>query len=344
MIRSVPLPQMDGAVASCFCSLAAFVVAAPAHTQTAQPGGPSPAAHAQTAQPGGASPAASSDAQGAQGATADTSDAQQGPTPIAVPLPKGKKLVMNDGSFQIVREYTREGDRVRYYSLERSDWEEIPASLVNWDATQKAETERQAQDQALVEKIKESARAKRVADVDSDRSFEARPGIVLPDAYGLYALDGDVIRTMQQDHAEAHFDKARTFERVVTGVPLIKSKQEVEIPGKHAKLRMQSGDPEFYFRTIDERDPQMTLLRVEINGDNRALETITTDMVGQNTYKNREVATQEWDAAHGLYRFTVEETLSPGEYALIETTPEGHSLYVWDFGVDGEADGNSKRK
>ena len=185
-----------------------------------------PGSHAQAARPSNASSAASSETQ------KDTSDAQQAPSSIAVPLPKGKKLVMNDGTYQIVREYTREGDRVRYYSLERSDWEEMPASLVNWDATQKADAERQAQDQALVEKIKESARAKRVADVDSDRSFEVRPGIILPDAYGLYALDLDVIRTLQQDHAEAHFDKARAFERVATGVPLIKSKQEVEIPGQ----------------------------------------------------------------------------------------------------------------
>ena len=59
-----------------------------------------PASHAQAAQPGGASSAASS------GTQKDTSDAQQGPSPIAVPLPKGKKLVMNDGTFQIVREYT----------------------------------------------------------------------------------------------------------------------------------------------------------------------------------------------------------------------------------------------
>ena len=259
---------------------------------------------------------------------------------------------MKDGTFQIAREYKRDGDRVRYYSLERSDWEELPAALVDWDATQKAEAEQQVQDQALAQKIQESARAKRVADVDSDRSFEVRPGLILPDDFGLYALDGNVIRTMQQDHAEAHFDKARTFERIATGMPLIKSKQNVDIPGKNANIRMQSADPEFYFRTADQRDPQMSLLRVEVSGDKRSLETITTDMVGQSTYKNHEYAIQEWDAAHGLYRFTMEQTLEPGEYALIETTPEGHDLYVWDFGVDvspagkgdAERDGASKRK
>ena len=45
---------------------------------------------------------------------------------IRVPLPKGKKLVLTDGTFQIVREYSVKDDRVRYWSVERSDWEEIP--------------------------------------------------------------------------------------------------------------------------------------------------------------------------------------------------------------------------
>jgi hypothetical protein len=60
---------------------------------------------------------------------------------IPAALPKGKKLVLKDGTYQMAREYAVEVDRVRYWSVERSQWEEIPSALVDWDATHKSEAE-----------------------------------------------------------------------------------------------------------------------------------------------------------------------------------------------------------
>ena len=254
---------------------------------------------------------------------------------IAVPLPKGKKLILTDGTFQVVREYRREGDRVRYYSLERSAWEEIPAGLVDWTATQKAEAEQDTQQKELAKQIAESEKTARFADLDVDTSFEVRPGVFLPDDVGFYALDGSKIAVMQQEKAEIHTEKARAIEKIVTGMPLISGKQDVEIPGKQAKLRIHTGDAEFYFRTADKREPHLTLLRAGVKGEKRALEVISTNMVGQQKFKDQEVSLLQWDAARGLYRFTVDQPLASGEYAIIETTPaEGQSMYVWTFGVD----------
>jgi hypothetical protein len=254
---------------------------------------------------------------------------------IAVPLPKGKKLVLTDGSFHIVREYHREGDRVRYYSVERSAWEEIPAGLVDWTATQKAEAEQTAQQQELAKQIAESEKAARFADLNVDTSFEVRPGLFLPDAVGFYAIDGNKVAVMQQEKAEVHTEKGRAVAKIVTGIPLISGKQDMEIPGKQAKLRIHTGDLEFFFRTADQREPHLTLLRATVKEQKRALEVITTNIAGQQKFKDREVSLLQWDAARGLYRFTVDQALDSGEYAIIETTTaEGQSMFVWTFGID----------
>ena len=60
--------------------------------------------------------------------------------PDAPGLKHNHRLILKDGTYQMVREYQMVGDRVRYMSLERGgDWEELPDDLVDWDATRKWE-------------------------------------------------------------------------------------------------------------------------------------------------------------------------------------------------------------
>src|SRR5580658_9845327 len=55
------------------------------------------------------------------------------------------KLYLKDGGYHLVREYEVQSDRVRYYSVERSQWEEIPLDLVDLKRTQSETADRQAQ-------------------------------------------------------------------------------------------------------------------------------------------------------------------------------------------------------
>ncbi len=52
-----------------------------------------------------------------------------------------KRLILKDGSFQPVVKYEIQGDNVHYLSAERYEWEDVPSSLVDWDATKKYEAD-----------------------------------------------------------------------------------------------------------------------------------------------------------------------------------------------------------
>ena len=253
---------------------------------------------------------------------------------IQVPLPKGKKLVLTDGTFQIVREYSVQGDRVRYWSIERSAWEEIPTKLVDWDATHKAEAEQSRQDADLKAKMHATRLAEIAKEIDVDRSLEIKPGLFLPDGVGFYSLEDKLIYEMKQSLAVTKLSKGREVERILSGVPLIPRKMTLEIPDAHAALRLITAEPEFFMRPADQREPRFRLLRVQVKNGHRIVENISIQITGEQTHRADDIDFQTWTPARGVFRYTVNQRLEPGEYAFVEMTNEGIGSYVWDFGID----------
>src|SRR5499425_3591617 len=140
-----------------------------------------------------------------------------GSGPAAARLTRGKKLVLKDGNFQLVREYQRNGDRVRYLSAERGDWEEIPAAMVDWDATARAEAAEKSDQAAFAGKVGTREQAQRIETImDVDASLQVAPGVFLPPGEGMFAIDGKMVTPLEQAGAAINTDKKQFLKQVLS--------------------------------------------------------------------------------------------------------------------------------
>lgn len=273
--------------------------------------------------------------------------------PPAARLSHGTKLVLKDGNFQLVRTYERNGERVRYFSVERGDWEEIPAAMVDWDATEKARVADEKAEAALVKKVQAQEQARQVISVvDVDASLRVGQGVFLPTGEGMFAVTGKTVTPLEQVGSQTTTDKKRALAQVISPVPIIAGKRNVEIPGASSKIRVSiaTGSPEFYLREVaPDPDnptaiwqssrpgmdgPEVQLVRATVKGGKRRLRAIKS-MFGQEVSSQMDtISIQRWEIAKNVYRFTLSEPLPPGEYALAEILPDGMNIFVWDFGVD----------
>src|ERR1700740_2747715 len=87
-----------------------------------------------------------------------------------------KRLFLKDGSYQLVTKYEVKGDRVRYMSAERGEWEEIPTSIVDWPATEKNEKDGAA-GAAAPEAVQLDKEAAHEQELDEAQLPQVAPGL-----------------------------------------------------------------------------------------------------------------------------------------------------------------------
>ena len=97
-----------------------------------------------------------------------------------------KRLILKDGSYQMASKWEVKGDRVRYYSTERSDWEEVPNFLVDWPTTMLGRrTNTPPATDTQLKQLSEEARAAK----EETSGVEIAPGVTLPVLGGVFMLD-----------------------------------------------------------------------------------------------------------------------------------------------------------
>lgn len=239
------------------------------------------------------------------------------------------RLYLKDGGWHVVREYQVVEDRVRYYSVERSEWEEIPLELADLKRT---EQERRAR----IEEEKKEAEA-----ADAEEAFEraiARQIARVPVDPGLYYFEGDEVREIKRAGLKSVASRKRTALKILVPVPIVAGKAFLELPGAHAQAAVAGERPELYFR-IDWTAP-FTLVRVKPKqkGEGRVVGILQTEPMTKMAYFEFEtVEIFKQQLRDNLFKVWPAQPLAPGEYALVQYS-EGEAadsgeILVWDFRV-----------
>jgi len=273
-----------------------------------------------------------------------------------------KRLILKDGSYQLATRWEVKGERVRYLSAERNEWEEVPNSLVDWEATEKFEKDRAAgvPSPEAVELDKELA-AERAA--EEARTPLVAPGLHLPEDSSMMLLDTyenqPQLVELQQNGGEVNRNRKGNILRATIN-PIASSKQTIELDGLHAAIQAHATLPSIYANVERPQDasagpqqpqqPQQPeqpwdrfhMVRMKTKNGKRIVGDIKISMIGKVSQEQNLVPTTSQRLTGGWVKVTPTVSLEPGEYAVVELLgKEGMNTFVWDFGVNPSAPANA---
>lgn len=260
-----------------------------------------------------------------------------------------KRLILKDGSYQSVVRYEVQGDRVHYLSAERYEWEDIPASLIDWDATKKYESELSSG--KLTKRRAETPEEREAREKEESNSPEIAPGLRLPGTGGVFLFDlyqsKPELAEIVQNGSELNKEKRKNTLRASIN-PLASAKQNFEIKGEHALVQSHQARPTIYI-DIDE-GPQndvtlgdrFRLVRAETSNGVRIIGNLKVTFSGKVSQESSLLPTTATKIGTGEWvKLVPNADLPAGEYAIVEMLgPQEMNLYVWDFGVNLHAPAN----
>lgn len=240
-----------------------------------------------------------------------------------------QKLYLTDGSYHVVREYKVLEDRVRFYSVERSAWEEIPLDLIDLKKTKALNEDAQA----------EAAEEQRM--IDAEEAVERRlrkEAQGIPLEVGVYLYEDGKLRTFPMADLEVANDRKRSILKAINPLPMTAGRNFVEIKGLRSANVVRNDRPEFYFRL--DRQQMFGFVRLTRHKENRLVQIWEIIPVSKEVVETQEdVEDFRREAGRLLYQVWPRKPLEPGQYALVTYSPGETNIRAWDFAYapSGEA-------
>jgi hypothetical protein len=234
------------------------------------------------------------------------------------------KLYLTDGNFQLVREYQVLSDRVRYYSVERSDWEEIPLEMVDLKRT-KAEVAEREENLAKEEKI--------VAEESAAEAEVRKEASQIPQESGAYWVDGKETKALKLGDVEVHTDKGReVLKKIFVPIPTA-TKATLEMNGAHAGTVFTDPQQEFYVQLAGTE--AFGIAKLTTKGAVRIVENLSYSPVDKTEVQEDRTMIEylHRQLGDGLYKIWAKDPLPPGEYAIVLYTDGKVDIRSYDFAI-----------
>jgi hypothetical protein len=234
------------------------------------------------------------------------------------------KLYLKDGSYHLVKEYQVQPDRVRFYSVERSEWEEMPLDLVDLDKTRTEETQHKAE---LDKEAKELSEEDRIAREQQQEILR------IPENPGVYWVEGNETKAIKVAESTVHTNKGRSVLKVLSPIPAVSGKATLELEGPHSLNIFSNPEQEFYIQLSDVE--RFGIAKLKSKGGVRIVENLTIMPVTKEIVEEPEMVEvfQKQLTPDGLYKIWPKSPLEPGEYAVVQYAVGKLDMQVWDFAV-----------